>query len=104
MTMLTRVFGTLLRNARLFAGLSQNDLAERLQKRQSFLSKIETGSGRPTLDTVELYSEAVDCVPLLVLLPQGPSAASADREVIDATISSLRTAIFKIQSALDKLE
>ncbi len=44
---------TLLRQVRLEAGLSQKELAERLNRSQSFVSKFEQGELR--LDILELY-------------------------------------------------
>jgi transcriptional regulator with XRE-family HTH domain len=43
----------LLKSVRIEAGLRQNDLAERLGKPQSFVSKYESGERK--LDIVELY-------------------------------------------------
>ena len=47
-----RQFLKKLRDARLAAGLNQVDVAKRLKKPQSFVSKIETGERR--IDPVEL--------------------------------------------------
>ncbi|MFK0249715.1 helix-turn-helix domain-containing protein [Amycolatopsis azurea] len=48
---------TLLRESRLEAGLTQAQVAERLQVPQSFVSKYEAGERR--LDVVELHHVAV---------------------------------------------
>lgn len=53
----TREYGLflgLLRNAREEKGLTQNDVAEKLNQTQSFVSKVERGERR--LDVVELRS------------------------------------------------
>jgi len=47
-----RVLCELLRQARAEAGLRQQDVAERLDEPQSFVSKVETGERR--LDVIEL--------------------------------------------------
>ena len=47
-----RLFLAQLRNARKAAGLSQTELAARLQRTQSFVSKVERGERR--LDVIEL--------------------------------------------------
>lgn len=59
-----RLFLRLLRDARERAGLTQEDLAQRLQETQSFVSKCERGERR--IDVVELrhFCEALG-VPLL---------------------------------------
>lgn len=48
-----------LRQARLSAGLSQADLAERLDKPQSFVAKVETQERR--LDLIEFVKWMVAC-------------------------------------------
>lgn len=48
-----KILQKLLRQIRLDAGLRQKDLAERLEKPQSFISKYESGERR--LDLVELH-------------------------------------------------
>lgn len=47
-----RIFRELLRQVRKEAGFTQTDLARRLRRHQSFVSKYETGERR--LDVVEL--------------------------------------------------
>jgi transcriptional regulator with XRE-family HTH domain len=47
-----RIFLSLLRTARVEAGLTQADLAKRIGESQSFVSKVERGERR--LDVVEL--------------------------------------------------
>lgn len=49
----------LLRQVRQEAGLKQGDLAERLGRPQSFVSKYETGERR--LDVLELYEVCAAC-------------------------------------------
>ena len=48
-----KVLCTLLRDTRTKRGLRQQDLADRLEEPQSFVSKFESGERR--LDVVELY-------------------------------------------------
>ncbi len=54
-----RVLLSLLREMRREAGLRQADLAERLGKPQSFVSKVESGERR--LDVLELREVCVAC-------------------------------------------
>lgn len=62
-----RRFSLALRAARIAAGLSQNDLADKLGVRQDFISKIE--SSRRRLDVIEFLRvvNAIGADPLRVL-------------------------------------
>ncbi len=51
-----RLFLTRLREARLAAGLTQTDVAARIRRPQSFVSKCESGERR--VDVVELHEFA----------------------------------------------
>lgn len=53
------VFLSLLRRARMEAGLSQVDLAERLQETQSFVSKCERGERRIDIIELRLFCSAI---------------------------------------------
>jgi len=51
-TILSRVFGALLREARQSAGISQEELAARADLHRTYVSLLERGVKGPTLDTL----------------------------------------------------
>lgn len=51
--------GVLLRNARIEAGLTQEELAERLRTKKSAISRIENHAEDIRLSTLERFAEAV---------------------------------------------
>jgi transcriptional regulator with XRE-family HTH domain len=57
------IFGAKLRAARSRAGLSQGELAERIQSTQAYISRAERGLENPPLLTCILLATAVDCSP-----------------------------------------
>jgi len=59
-------FGEAVRERRLAAGLSQEELAERCGIDRKSISRMETGTFSPRLDNVWTVAEALD-VPLAVL-------------------------------------
>lgn len=56
-----RVFLDLLRETRLNAGVTQIDLAERLDETQSFVSKCERGERRLDLVEVRRWCQSLQC-------------------------------------------
>jgi transcriptional regulator with XRE-family HTH domain len=56
---LSATFGLALREARLRAGLTQADVAERARVTQSDVSRIELGSQRLTRESMSLLARAV---------------------------------------------
>jgi transcriptional regulator with XRE-family HTH domain len=57
-------FGALLRRARLAAGLSQEELAERANLSREAISTLERGTRRaPRQETIELLAEALQLAP-----------------------------------------
>ena len=77
-----QVLQSLLTEGRVAAGLTQVDLAARLQRPQSFVSKYEGGERR--LDVVEFVevTQAIGCDPagIIVALRDIPGASEGDRE------------------------
>lgn len=57
----------LMRKARLEAGLSQYQLADKLGTRQHQISRLETGRRRPSLSRVMRLAEAIGCPPEALL-------------------------------------
>ena len=62
-------FAELIRRARRGAGLNQYELARRMSKPQSYVSKIERSERRLTLVDLEDISIALKSDPLTVLMP-----------------------------------
>ena len=50
-----------LRKARVKAGITQQDVAERMGIAQTAVSRLEIGAHSPSLDMVERYAEALGC-------------------------------------------
>ena len=63
--------GVMLRHAREKAGLTQEQLAERLATQKSAISRIENHAGDIRLSTIERYASAVGRRLFLELKPQG---------------------------------
>jgi transcriptional regulator with XRE-family HTH domain len=62
--------GALLRQAREEAGLTQEEVAERLETKKSAISRIENRAGDIRLSTLERYARAVGLRLSLELRPQ----------------------------------
>lgn len=72
-------FGAALRQRRLAAGLSLRDLAERIHYSKPYLSKIETGQRRPSLELARQCDAALHAEgALLALVPTTTAEAPAD--------------------------
>ncbi len=63
-------FGLVLRELRRRAGLTQQELAERIRSTQSAIARMETGDASPRLATLEKLVDALD-QDLLVYLSVG---------------------------------
>jgi HTH-type transcriptional regulator / antitoxin HipB len=62
--------GVLLRDAREQAGLTQEEVARRLETKKSAISRIENHAGDIRLSTLERYAKAVGCSLALQLKPR----------------------------------
>jgi transcriptional regulator with XRE-family HTH domain len=51
------------------AGITQGELADRARVRRAFISLIERGKANPSLVTIALLAEAMDCGILDLLSP-----------------------------------
>ena len=60
-------YGKAIRIVRSARGLSQTELAKELDLAPSYISRLETGSRKPTMETMEAISGALD-VPLYLLI------------------------------------
>lgn len=56
-------FRELLRTKRLKAGLTQAQLAQKLETQQPYIASLEAGSGSPTFETLAKLSEALNISP-----------------------------------------
>ena len=56
-------FRELLKNKRIRAGLTQAQLAERIDTKQPYIASLESGSGCPTFETLAKLSEALNVSP-----------------------------------------
>src|SRR5215204_945797 len=70
--------GALLRQAREKAGLTQEEVAERLETKKSAISRIENSAGSIRFSTLERYARAIGWKLLLELRP--PRKASRSRK------------------------
>lgn len=61
--------GILLREAREYAGLTQDDMARRLNTKKSAISRLENHASDIRLSTLERYARALGCQLSLELLP-----------------------------------
>ncbi|MBV8891948.1 MAG: helix-turn-helix transcriptional regulator [Acidobacteria bacterium] len=65
-------FGRSLRAAREHAGLSQADVAARLDVTQPYVSHVERGQRNVTLSTIGAFARAVGCTFSIMLTPMLP--------------------------------
>jgi transcriptional regulator with XRE-family HTH domain len=87
-----QILGTELTAWRRAAGLTQTQLAERMQTKQSVISRIEAGLSIPTLPVLERFARACGRTEITLTLAQPgrePSAAEWDRNPSPAEASSL---------------
>lgn len=61
----------MLRRARVDAGLSQREVADRMGARQSGLSRIESALVSPTIHTLARLADALGCELRVRLVPRG---------------------------------
>lgn len=55
--------------ARMRAGLTQNEIAERMGTTQSVIARLEGGKRTPSMTTVQRYAEATGCKAVFRLEP-----------------------------------
>ncbi len=68
--------GALLRQARENAGLTQEQVADRLETKKSAISRIENSAGSIRFSTLERYARAIGWQLALELRPPAPKPAS----------------------------
>lgn len=72
-------FGAMVRYHRKRAGLSQAQLAERIDRQTNAVQRLENGETTPTFDTLERLSEALR-VPIRELFGTGDYAINANEQ------------------------
>lgn len=70
--------GRNVRRARIEKGLTQEDLAERAQTSQFYISSLEAGRRNPTVETVHALAQALGVDWLSLLRPNGEQVGDAD--------------------------
>ncbi|MBO9707468.1 MAG: helix-turn-helix transcriptional regulator [Caulobacter sp.] len=79
MSKLEEQFGEMLRYHRKRAGLSQAQLAEKIDRQPNAVQRLESGEAAPTFDTLERLATALN-VDVRELFGTGEYAARSDRE------------------------
>lgn len=74
-----QAFGQRVRELRLAAGMTQEDLAERCGLFRTYMSRIETGQANPTLTMIHALADSLD-VPVDALFTQAPVPIRASSE------------------------
>jgi transcriptional regulator with XRE-family HTH domain len=74
------VFGAILRERRLQAGLTQEQLALEADIRRTYVSMLELGQHQPTLNMLFTLAKALHCAPSDLLLEVERRLASARRK------------------------
>ena len=72
---LRRVLGSNIRRRRLELGLTQEQLAERLNVTQGYISDLEKGKRAPLLKTLAEFSEILQVSPSTLLAPISAAVA-----------------------------
>ena len=62
-------FGLRVRERRLAAGISQDQLGRRANMREKFIGQIERGTSNPSLESMALVAGALDCTVADLLTP-----------------------------------
>ena len=81
----SRAFGRKLRDARTKAGLSQGDLADRVDLSRTSITNIEKGAQHPSLKLALMLADEVG-VPLSDLTDEGEEAAVPKKRIIKRTV------------------
>ncbi len=87
--------GLKIRDFRKAAGLTQDQLAERIEKSVQTVSQIERGAFAPSLDTIELIARALKAPPAL-LFPATLSARKATAK--DRIVSTIMAGAIKLST------
>ncbi len=91
-TDLKRTIGRRLRTAREQADLTQEALAERIERSPEAVSNIERGVSLPTLDTLDRIAAALN-VPLVYFLDVPPESIAPGRAEVEARARLLLRAL-----------
>ena len=97
-----KVIGLRLKTCRQQAGLTQETVAERAGITVVYLSKIENGHVRPTIDLLQTVCEAVHCDLGSIFQDASPVSAGYQRERVVELFNACAPAVKPV--ALDLLE
>ncbi|MBF0394540.1 MAG: helix-turn-helix transcriptional regulator, partial [Alphaproteobacteria bacterium] len=87
-TDLKPLLGVRLRAARQARGLTQEQLAERIERTVETVSNIERGRNLPGLDTLEILAAVLD-MPLAALFADGGTGAPRERAALEAKLLAI---------------
>lgn len=77
--------GVIIRSLRKRLRMSQRQLAKRVGLMQSYIAKIESGSKKPTLDSLEKIFRALNCHLALLPIPEiDPDTALEEQALVSA--------------------
>ena len=94
--------GSLVRAHRTRCGLTQEELADRIERHADSLSLIERGQTLPSIETLLQLAEAMDLSPL-DLLPSGKQAMGSQKKTkLEADIRSLLSELSENELLLAK--
>jgi transcriptional regulator with XRE-family HTH domain len=86
-----------LRLIRIFHGLKLNELAKKLDISPSYLSEIERGIKKPTLEVIQKYAEIFDTKPSSIMF----FCENLDAKNMHKDYATMRNFLFKFLNALD---
>ena len=93
------MFSEALRLIRVFHDMKPVELAEKLGISASYLSEIESGKKRPSLDLIEKYAKVFKTTPASILFFSDELSESTAKGPFK---TSVRNKIFKLLSALEQ--
>jgi transcriptional regulator with XRE-family HTH domain len=80
-----RAFGQRVRELRLAAGMTQEDLAERCGLFRTYMSRIETGQANPTLTMIQALADSLE-LPVLSFFDK-PAVPTRSSRLSSSTVS-----------------
>lgn len=95
-----KIYSSNIKARRKLLGINQEQLAEKINLSEKYVSDIETGRRLGSLETLISIADALGAEPYEMLLPQG-NAASYDTERTRKLMASLRD---NVSATLDTLE
>lgn len=93
-----------LRILRDYYGFSRNEIMEGVQISKSYLSELESGSKRVTLDVVSKYAEFLDLKPSMILLLGETLAEGRSAKAVESFVAKNTRKLMSWISEEDKHE